>query len=611
MFPSSKLRRIWRRLARLPRGLFAWLVGIGRRLTAPVDALSERSVAKVSALADGFNKLESLAVDAAVALTRPFRFLARIPWMLLIALVSPRRLAAIGKPFRRLGRRLHGPFVWLAEALFIDRFFIGVARITKPLWYPIAALGGFVVAWWQTRKFRRLVWGVPLFVLLLPLTVLAGWFVVGGRSGIAANYRAAITDARTAKDYARLLLLERKLAQMGIDTQRTEFNSIIALEQDGQLREAYDRAQRLANRDDLGYAPAHLWIVEHLLTKKLSVPAEEAPQLIEQHLNALAQLGMKGREINILRGLALVQQKRLREAAELFQPLVDEVPIAAIQQFQIDLELQQIEDARRDALAVRRHLERQRKSGVALRSGDYQCWANAERFLNDSSRFRAVLNDWLKAEPQNVDARRGMAAIFLAEFDDNLRSPQPDDQLLAKLLLDAFAVAEIPDDSKLRVVALYRQKSTSTVLHNLFEQLGHSNNVSASLAELLGTVAGVEGEWSQAESWMRQAVAKDERRGVAWNNLACILLQKGDSKALDEALAAANRAVALAPEDYRFRETRGQIYLRLKHLKEAVNDLEYALNGMPEAAAVHRSLAAAYDELGDKQLAAQHRSQSQ
>jgi len=181
---------------------------------------------------------------------------------------------------------------------------------------------------------------------------------------------------------------------------------------------------------------------------------------------------------------------------------------------------------------------------------------------------------------------------------------------LASRLQDAFALAEVPEDFRLRVVALYRQRSLSPILQELFAELAQSNNLSSSLAELLGTVAGVEGEWAQAEIWTRQAVTKDERNGVAWNNLACILLQKDDFQVLEEALAAANRAVALAASDCRFRETRGQILLRLKRPREAVGDLEFALNGMPETAAVHHSLARAYDELGDTQLAAQHRSQT-
>ena len=59
-------------------------------------------------------------------------------------------------------------------------------------------------------------------------------------------------------------------------------------------------------------------------------------------------------------------------------------------------------------------------------------------------------------------------------------------------------------------------------------------------------------------------------------------------------------------DDFRFRQTRGQILLRLERYQEAVNDLEYALNGMPDVPTIHQSLSKAYDALGNRQLAAFH-----
>lgn len=611
MSSRSLRQRVGRRFAKARRDLYEWLVRFGNRLTAPMEEFSKRSVERVSLLADLFNQFETRALNAGIVALRPLKFLARLPKRIIDRLISPRWVATVADFFGDAVKRFREAFVWLAEALFIDRFLLRVAKLTRPIWYPLAAFGEFVSEWWQTRRLRRLIWGIPLFVALLPLFALVAWFVLGGRSGVSANYQAAIIDARAAKDYSRLQLLERKLVQLGVDSKRMEFNSVLLLERGGNLREAYARAQRLAGADDLGYPPAHLWIVEHLVKNQLAIPTDETQQLVEHHLSALAKLGVKGRELNLLRGLALVQAKRLSEAAELFQPLIDEDPLAAIQRFQIDLALNRVNDARRDALAIRQHLERQRLRGKLIKTGDYQCWANAERFLNDPVRYRAVVGEWLKVDPQSLAARKNMASIYLAEFDNNLESPHSDFRLLASRLQDAFAMAEIPEDFRIRVVALYRQKSSSPVLQNMFDELGQSGSLSSSLAEILGTVAGVEGEWLRAEAWTRQAIAKDERNQLAWNNLACILLQKDDAQALNEALVAADRAVAIAADDYRFRETRGQILLRLKRSQEAVRDLEFALNGMPEATAIHRSLATAYEELGDKELAAQHRSQSQ
>ena len=63
------------------------------------------------------------------------------------------------------------------------------------------------------------------------------------------------------------------------------------------------------------------------------------------------------------------------------------------------------------------------------------------------------------------------------------------------------------------------------------------------------------------------------------------------------------------PENAHYRETRGQILIKLQRWSDAVRDLELALNGMPESQPIHRSLAEAYEQLGDATLAAAHRAQ--
>jgi predicted Zn-dependent protease len=76
---------------------------------------------------------------------------------------------------------------------------------------------------------------------------------------------------------------------------------------------------------------------------------------------------------------------------------------------------------------------------------------------------------------------------------------------------------------------------------------------------------------------------------------------------MENALAAVNKALEISPDQFRYRETRGQILVRLGRWKDAIQDLEFAANGLPGSAEVHRSLAKAYDALGDQQLARVHR----
>jgi Flp pilus assembly protein TadD len=77
------------------------------------------------------------------------------------------------------------------------------------------------------------------------------------------------------------------------------------------------------------------------------------------------------------------------------------------------------------------------------------------------------------------------------------------------------------------------------------------------------------------------------------------------------ALQAVNRALAIKPENVEARETRGMILLQLGQWQQAVNDLELVLNGRPGSVDVHKGLAKAYQQLGNRRLAEVHRRQAE
>ena len=93
---------------------------------------------------------------------------------------------------------------------------------------------------------------------------------------------------------------------------------------------------------------------------------------------------------------------------------------------------------------------------------------------------------------------------------------------------------------------------------------------------------------------------------MALNNYAWVLANS-EPQDLEKSLAIANKALELSPDEYRFRETRGQILVQLGRWHKAIADLEYALNGMPEFEPVHTSLALAYENIGKAELARAHR----
>jgi predicted Zn-dependent protease len=144
----------------------------------------------------------------------------------------------------------------------------------------------------------------------------------------------------------------------------------------------------------------------------------------------------------------------------------------------------------------------------------------------------------------------------------------------------------------------------------MFERLVESSDTPLPIVAALGAAAAVENDVPRARLLLRRVVDEDPKHAVAWNNYAWALSREPETD-LPKALEAANQALELVPDEFRFRETRGQILLALERWQEAVDDLEFALNGMPDMVAIHASLATAYEHLGQTELAAIHRQQVQ
>ena len=121
------------------------------------------------------------------------------------------------------------------------------------------------------------------------------------------------------------------------------------------------------------------------------------------------------------------------------------------------------------------------------------------------------------------------------------------------------------------------------------------------------------GNLQEGAEHLEQAVKLNPSAAIAMNNLAWTLASK-EPPDLARAEALAAQAVALLPANPQILETRGQIYLKQGRWKDARSDLEAVLpiyaqqpqlrKQLPH---LHNSLAKAYHELGNADMARLHR----
>ena len=136
-----------------------------------------------------------------------------------------------------------------------------------------------------------------------------------------------------------------------------------------------------------------------------------------------------------------------------------------------------------------------------------------------------------------------------------------------------------------------------------------TGRASPQVEKLTADLSMVSGNYVQARDDYERILANDATNLKVANNLAWIY-GNVDPVDLDKAIKLANQAVGYAPNNASLRETRAQILVKLKQWRQAAEDLEVALNGLPDYYPIHDALAECYDHLDQAELATAHRERS-
>jgi len=335
----------------------------------------------------------------------------------------------------------------------------------------------------------------------------------------------------------------------------------------------------------------------------MDVPEDEAWRLAGIHLEHIEALGFREPAIQLLLAYLYTKQKLLTKAAKVLKPLEPQLLEAAAQRMQINISLKEQEELRHDAQLVRRHMQGRKHRQGSITPQQYRWWAMAEEILGDQEKLVAVLQAWYETDPENESVRDMLANIRFRKLNQHLQSfiPMPDQ--IARFMFEVADLSTDPNILKKLAVLLFQQKPQLT--KKVIDLLLAKEPVPSNLLGVLGTLAAQNGLYEQAKPLLHRALQQNANNKTDWNNYAWTL-GHGPNADYEQALIAANKALALSPDESRFRETRGQILIHLERWREAIADLEYASNGMPENKEIHQSLAKAYDALGETELAKVH-----
>jgi Tfp pilus assembly protein PilF len=202
---------------------------------------------------------------------------------------------------------------------------------------------------------------------------------------------------------------------------------------------------------------------------------------------------------------------------------------------------------------------------------------------------RARVNPLLDAKPNDPATLMLAARVELAAKDLDAAEP-----FLNRVLeLDPRSL-----DAYYLLADIYRRRGDAARVRAEYERaLERRPDAAVPTRTMLGLIEQAEGNAAQAEQQYRAALARDARAGVAANNLAWLLAERGE---VDEARRLAETAARELPERAEAQHTLGWVMLKQGRPREAIRPLEASVRLAPDRAQYRDDLTRARREAAPK-----------
>ena len=419
--------------------------------------------------------------------------------------------------------------------------------------------------WLETRPYWRLWWSIPALLTGVAWGVfgfmLASWTPVGTR----AQYSSAATKALAARDFQTARIASQRLLLSGPSRAQDMFQLARAKIGLSQTEEAFALLKLAAPLETPGYAPAHVLIARSLLAAtNLTTPAIKQA---EAHLNHALTLEPNSIEANELLGWVYFQRHDWDLAEAHFQAVVSAKPGVA-------LTLATLSKAKGDDLSMRRWAERAAKyyrdkmNGAKADSPpDRMAWAQAWEMQGNYAEAIQVLDDGRKRSNSPIYPA-ALASLYAAQAEHVARlEPR---NVVSRLKLIQQGLECEPKNVrllKLLIALSHMDGPEANAARDSLTNMLAEGGSSAMLHFILGSDAWQQGEKEQAQKHFVLAYELAPNLPVVANNMA-LMLALGSSSDLPQALALIQPLVDKFPDQPHFRDTRGQVLVKLGRWQE-------------------------------------------
>ncbi|MCA9198930.1 MAG: tetratricopeptide repeat protein [Planctomycetales bacterium] len=455
----------------------------------------------------------------------------------------------------------------------------------------------FAVHWLFTRSWKSFLFGLPALVCGL-LLVYVSWIIPHqNQLALIYHYRDAIRMARLQRDYDSLAVCEKKLAQLGSITEGDAYNTALAAaDQDVAL--AYDRMKRISPQTVPGYPLGHLWISTMSVSNILPFAHHESLNVAQTHIRRLEELGAESDSLHFLKGLLSAKAGDTEAAAKYFKKIKQQDPAVLVELAKLEAAVGKTDASQSLADTAVNLFENSLQDSTEIDLPNFFYWFSSAQLAKRANSVRNMMSKQLLL-PEALSPRI-LEDTFVRMYDETDRT---DVTIENRFLLLEKALGFFPNSDRLleRMIMLAAEDdSAESKSLQFIERIDFNNEIRYPILHALSHTYFDRRNYDVSIRYFEQLLQITPENHEALNNLAWLLLAKKPDR-LDEALALADQAIALAPANYHYRHTRAFILYAQEDWQTAVDELEDVLTRMPDDVRIHRRLALAYKQLGNSE----------
>jgi tetratricopeptide (TPR) repeat protein len=461
--------------------------------------------------------------------------------------------------------------------------------------------------WSDPKRGRALVFGLP--ALLVAVTGIVMMLIaMSSEQRFITNYEIAKQRAERDEDWAAAIVYMRKIMQLRPDDDATKWELARVLDLDDREETAETNKRTasaillsLSPEDAPGYPKAHVWRASQYLTlTDRRIPDKWKREQAEKQLRFALDTDPTNRDAKILLAEKIyIPEREYAKALKIYEEMFRDYVGYYVKIAELCMATNQPERGEEfveDAVNRYNQLLKEDPGNVTY----LRRRANAYAMLGDYDSAEQTLLDAIDQAEDPLAGKQlqtALSRIYLARAMTVANLVQTDSAGRAKFLDDIIRAYRTDPENDAARTSLARfgfsgfdESPRALETYDPRDNPEDANDDSLTVA---GTWEVMNGDRLLGIRLLELAVQDNPANHEALNNLAFTIMDAD----LNRAVGLAERAVAARPANPQYRDTRGNIYMRMGEWTKAVSDLEVAAKGMEKKEKVYEALIECFRQL--------------